>query len=118
MTRGMSLRKPSRTPALPNQCGSKVANRGDLATRSAFVTRFDLAHQLDSLEARGGIEPPYADLQSAASPLCHRAVREAAAAPIHPKNWPQKLAPKAEPRRPAPKAGPEGRIVAALIDRG
>jgi hypothetical protein len=24
------------------------------------------------LEVRGGIEPPYADLQSAASPLCHR----------------------------------------------
>ena len=27
---------------------------------------------IDRMEVRGGIEPPYADLQSAASPLCHR----------------------------------------------
>jgi hypothetical protein len=30
------------------------------------------AKSLKQLEVRGGIEPPYADLQSAASPLCHR----------------------------------------------
>ncbi len=38
--------------------------------------------KLSGMEARAGIEPTYTDLQSAASPLCHRAILTGTGAPF------------------------------------
>ena len=67
------------------------------------------------LEVRGGIEPPYADLQSAASPLCHRTVAAAGISALphgrssarYPRRCPE-LAQSAVPQYEGapPKAGP------------
>jgi hypothetical protein len=62
--------KLSRTAAknLRSNCGPTgprwVRSKGALIAAPPMPLRL--------LEVRGGIEPPYADLQSAASPLCHR----------------------------------------------
>jgi hypothetical protein len=37
----------------------------------------NVAYPIEILEVRAGIEPTFADLQSAASPLCHRTWVEA-----------------------------------------
>ncbi|CCC98212.1 protein of unknown function [Azospirillum baldaniorum] len=45
-------------------------------TGTMLIERFDFAavSAASRMEARAGIEPTYTDLQSAASPLCHRAI--------------------------------------------
>ena len=62
---------------------SAVNGRQKASARLLRAPRRNLFQNVrERMEARAGIEPTYTDLQSAASPLCHRAILTGTGAPF------------------------------------